>query len=128
MGIPNSNTNVKLYSIGATAALLLDFSPLRIAAIIGQPLGGRITLGTGPDVTDGSGVVIQMGDPPLKLQACDYGCLVYGPIWAIADGAGRTGAILQILSADPKPAAIAPIPNAQSLPPPSVIPGTVRRP
>ena len=86
------------YTVGTTAIGIADQSPNRIAIIVSSPTGGRITISPDSGVTDGLGIVIQQGDPPLKLEACVYGCFVQGRIYAIAGGAGRTVGVIEIVS------------------------------
>lgn len=85
------------YSVGAsTSVQILQPSRFRRAVIIGQPTTGRITVGPNQDVTDYAGIVINTGDLPFKLETCDYGCLVQGPLYAISNSGTVTGAVISI--------------------------------
>lgn len=69
----------------------------RVGLLITAPTANRITISERPGVTDGDGLVLAAGQPPLYLSARLGGSYCQRALFAIAATADETVGILEVL-------------------------------
>lgn len=78
-------SGVSSTSISTTGIEAVPADPYRTCLIITPPTANRITLSDKADVTDGNGIVLAAGNPPLILDIEHHGNLVTKRLYGVSN-------------------------------------------